>query len=236
MPRMRSAKLKLKESLTGPHWRDHLDAISQGGMENVGPLFSFLLLGPQTMHRAAVALGQVTARLAVSQPEAARNIIRRLMWHLNEESGNIGWGIPEAFVEILAASAPLAKDFHKILLTYIIDLGHDDNFCDHDVLRRSCYWAIGRLAQARPDLCLTARPWLRKGLADQDVVCRGMAAWALAQLPPDLMDAPALRTLALAGHTEVCQLFDGNDVYEASVTQLAQEAMARLASPYAVKI
>lgn len=236
MPRMRSTKQQLKQYLQSPRWRDHLEEVTAGGASHVGPLFSFLLLGPQTMHRAAVALGLTTARLAEREPEAARNIIRRFMWHMNEESGNIGWGIPEAFGEILAASAPLAKDFHKILLTYIIDLGHDDNFCDHDVLRRSCYWAIGRLAQARPDLCLTARPWLRKGLADQDVVCRGMAAWALAQLPPDLMDAPALRTLALAGHTEVCQLFDGNDVYEASVTQLAQEALARLASPSAVKI
>ena len=35
MPRMRSAKLKLKESLTGPHWRDHLDAISQGDVVSV---------------------------------------------------------------------------------------------------------------------------------------------------------------------------------------------------------
>jgi Vesicle coat complex, various subunits len=127
------------------------------------------------MHRAAVALGLVTARLAEKQPEAAKNIIRRLMWHLNEESGNIGWGIPEAFAEILAASEPLAKDFHRILISYVIDLGRDDNYCDNDTLRRSCYWAIGRLAQARPQMCLSARPWLIKGLEDVDMVCRGMA-------------------------------------------------------------
>ena len=150
MARMRSAKQKLKDTINSPEWRSHLDEIAKGGLENVGPLFSFLLLGPQTMHRAAVALGQVTARLAETQPEAAKNIIRRLMWHLTEESGNIGWGIPNAFAEILAASAPLAKDFHRILISYIIDLGHDDNFCDHDILRRSCYWGIGRLAQERP--------------------------------------------------------------------------------------
>ncbi|MEG6503241.1 MULTISPECIES: DVU0298 family protein [unclassified Desulfovibrio] len=230
MARMRSAKQKLKECINSPQWRDHLEEIAQGGLENVGPLFSFLLLGPQTMHRAAVALGLVTARLAEKQPEAAKNIIRRLMWHLNEESGNIGWGIPDAFGEILAASPLLAKDFHRILVSYIIDLGHDDNFCDHDILRRSCYWSIGRLAQARPELCLGARKWLLKGLEDQDIICRGMSAWALSQLPPDLMDAPALRRLADAGHEEMCELFDGNDVYEKSVSQLAGEALARLSA------
>ena len=225
MARMRSTKQKLKECLVSPQWREHLDEIAQGGLENIGPLFSFLLLGPQTMHRAAVALGQVTARLMQEQPESAKNIIRRLMWHLNEESGNIGWGIPEAFAEILAASAPLAKDFHRILLSYIIDLGRDDNYCDNDTLRRSCYWAIGRLAQARPQLCLTARPWLLKGLEDVDPVCQGMAAWALSQLPPDLMDAPALRRLAEAGNTAPCELFDGEDVYEKTASHIAAEAL-----------
>ena len=225
MARMRSAKQKLKECLVSPQWREHLDEIAQGGLENVGPLFSFLLLGQQTMHRAAVALGQLTARLATQQPETAKNIIRRLMWHLNEESGNIGWGIPEAFGEILAASEPLAKDFHKILITYVIDLGRDDNYCDNDTLRRSCYWAIGRLAQARPQMCLGARQWLIKGLEDADTVCQGMAAWALAQLPPDLMAAPPLRRLAESGNDAMCELFDGHDIYEKSASQIARQAL-----------
>ncbi|MBQ9406632.1 MAG: HEAT repeat domain-containing protein [Desulfovibrio sp.] len=227
MARMRSAKQKLRAYLESPDWRTHLDAIASGGMGNVGPLFSLLPLEPRTMHRAAVALGQLTARLAENQPETARNILRRLMWHLNEESGNMGWGIPEAFAETLAASESLARDFHRVLVSYIIDLGRDDNYCDNDVLRRSCYWAIGRLAQARPQLCLVARPWLVKGLAEQDAVCQGMAAWALAQLPPDIMDAPALRRLALSGNTATCLLFDGDAVYERTAAQVAVEALGR---------
>ena len=57
------------------------------------------------------------------------------------------------------------------------------------------------------------------------MVCRGMAAWALAQLPPDLMDAPALRRLADAGNTTPCELFDGHDVYEKTASQIAVEAL-----------
>ena len=230
MPRMRSTKQQLKQYLQSPQWQDHLEEIAAGGASHVGPLFSFLLLGPQTMHRAAVALGQVTARMAEKQPETAKNIIRRFMWHMNEESGNIGWGIPDAFGETLAASPLLARDFHRILISYITDLGHDDNFCDHHLLRRSCFWGIGRLAQERPELCLGARKWLLKGLEDEDVICRGMAAWALSQMPPDLMDAPALRRLADAGHDEECELFDGNDVYEKNVSQIAREALGRLSA------
>ena len=48
-----------------------------------------------------------------------------------------------------------------------------------------------------------------------------------AQLPPDFMDTPALRRLADAGHEEICELFDGEQLYEKSVSQLAREALAR---------
>lgn len=229
MAKMRSAKQRLRLILQASDWQAHLDAIAAGGMTNVGPLFSFLLLGPQTMHRAAVALGRTVARLEKTEPEAARNVIRRFMWHMNEESGNIGWGIPEAFAECLAASPALAETYHRILISTIMDLGREDNYCDNDVLRRSCYWAVGRLAEARPALCEQARPWLRKGLGDEDIICRGMAAWTLGRLPPNLMDAPALRALAGAGCAELCEIYDyDNDrLDEISVSDLARRALAR---------
>lgn len=40
------------------------------------------------------------------------------------------------------------------------------------------------------------------------------------------MDTPALRRLADAGHEEICELFDGEQLYEKSVSQLAREALA----------
>ena len=64
MPRMRSTKQQLKQYLQSPQWRDHLEEIAAGGASHVGPLFSFLLLGPQTMHRAA----DVYKRQGVSNP------------------------------------------------------------------------------------------------------------------------------------------------------------------------
>lgn len=228
MARMRAAKAKLKEILQGNDWQEHLGEIAAGGMANVGALFSFLLLDPLMRHKAALALGRTVAKIAAENPEAARNIIRRFIWHMSEESGNIGWGIPEAFAECLAASPELAKTYHKILISYIIDLGFDDNYCDNDQIRRSCYWAIGRLARTRPELASGARQWLLKGLQDKDSICRGMAAWALAQLPPDMMDAPALRQLAESGDNDECEIFDCNNKMDLlAVSELARRALAR---------
>ena len=68
MPRMRSTKQQLKQYLQSPQRRDHLEEIAAGGASHVGPLFSFLLLGPQTMHRAAS--GSRSASRAVVRPRA----------------------------------------------------------------------------------------------------------------------------------------------------------------------
>ena len=231
MARMRTHKQLIRQWLEDADWQKHLAALSaMDGRESTGPLLSLLLLGGNLSARAAVGLGVAVSALADQEPEAARNILRRLMWHMNEESGNIGWGIPEAFAEILARSPRMAKEFHSILLSYVMDTGRDDNFCDHGVLRRSCYWAAGRLAQARPDLCGKVMPWLVKGLNDSDIPCRGMAAWALAQLPPSLEAVPALRRLAEAPievAEGVCFVFDGQSVQEYRVRQLAQLALSR---------
>lgn len=227
MGRMRNNKARLRTLLEGDDWRRHLESIAGGGMENVGPLLSFLLLDSLTMHRAACALGATVARIAEKDQEAARNVVRNFMWRMNEESGNIGWGVPAAFAETLARSPALAKIYASILISYIIDLGHDDNYCDHDILRRSCYWAIGRFAQANPDLAEKARLWLVKGLMDNDSICRGMAAWALAQLPPHLSDKPALKILANSGDEDICEIFDGENMLPEKVAQLARLALEK---------
>jgi hypothetical protein len=204
-----------------------MDEITTMELTGINALFAFLPKSPQTMHRAAACLGTSVSSLAEHRPDDARNVVRRLMWHMNEESGNIGWGIPEAFGEILAASDSLAKQYKNILISYIMELPGADNYCDNATLRRSCYWAVGRLAEARPALASKARPWLANGLNDQDIICRGMAAWALTQLAPDMLDAPALRSLAEAGHSELCVLFDGRNVFEKNVSALAREALER---------
>ncbi len=185
--RFRSIKNIIRANIATPQWPKTLDELLQlPPLEIINPLISCLPIGGEKTQYAAEALGEAVAQLAHNGSiEDARNILRRLMWHMNEESGNIGWGIPEAFVEILIRHRTLAEEFSKILISYIINTGVDDNYCDHDVLRRSCYSAVGKLAKSWPDLAQTAKPYLEKAYLDPDKDCQKIAQSTLKILKKD---------------------------------------------------
>ncbi|MDY6904148.1 MAG: HEAT repeat domain-containing protein [Thermodesulfobacteriota bacterium] len=116
----------------------------------INPLIGLLFhKNAPVQQRAIAAIGATTARLAESDMESARVIMRRLMWSLNDESGGIGWGAPEAMGEIMARNHRLADEYHRILLSYIAP---DKNFLEHDDLRLDALNGIKRLAAARPEL------------------------------------------------------------------------------------
>ena len=114
----------------------------------VGPLFSYFYNGNELIKfRSVSAMGILAAQLAEYNMEGARIILRRIMWNLNDESGGIGWGSPEAMGEILALCPKLAEEFNSILLSY---LDPDGNYIEHDMLQRGVLWGIGTYLQKYP--------------------------------------------------------------------------------------
>lgn len=178
--RFRSLKALIRPWLKNPRWSRLAplppDTEDQPPAALVSPLFACLPEGGDTTDRAAYALGGVMARLHDQSPEDAKNVVRRFLWHMNEESGNIGWGIPEAFGETLARCPALADIFHRVLFSYIHDKPGDSTFCDHAPLRRSCFRAMDIVLAARPDLIPTALPLLRLAARDDDdEICRALS-------------------------------------------------------------
>ena len=92
----------------------------------VNALIPFLYSPDEAVKSKAVsAFGVMMERLAGEDMEAARVIMRRLMWSLNDESGGIGWGAPEAMGEAMARHEGLAREYAPILISYI---RHDGNY------------------------------------------------------------------------------------------------------------
>ncbi len=188
------------------------------------PLLAFLHHGVARIRWAAViGLGMVTAALAEEDLEAARVIVRRLMWNLNDESGGIGWGSPEAMGEILLRHPQLAEEYGRMLLSYARE---DGNFLEHEGLQRGLLWAIGRLARPRPALVRPALPRLRTYLRSPDGGVRGQAA----RLMGLLGDREACGELErMRGETTEIEFYRDGRVVLCRVGELAAESLARIA-------
>lgn len=91
-------KEEVKSLLAGEDYAGLVELASRHGGKTGNILISLAAdLDEITRWRAIRGLGLVTARLYLINPEQARRVLRQLIWNLNEESGGIGWGMPEAF-------------------------------------------------------------------------------------------------------------------------------------------
>lgn len=217
-PRLRRARERLREILAREGWRESLDEVFAWPAKTAtGALHSFLVGGDALRRfRAAEAFGLVTAALAREKMEAARVVMRGLLWRMNEESGGIGWGAPEAMACCMAAHEGLAREYHAILLSYIHE--HEGIchgiFVDNPLLRHGVLWGIARLAEARPELAAKAAPDLvavldptralegREGTPEapvcHDAAARGLACLALTRLAVAGMRLPRAAKGAVA--------------------------------------
>jgi hypothetical protein len=182
----------------------------------VNYLLSFLFNPVERMKwRAVSALGLVVNRMAEEDLESARNIMRRLMWSLNDESGGIGWGSAETMGEILAMNDTLAKEYCCILTSYV---RKDCNPLENALLERGVLWGIGRLAQSKPDLLGDCGSHVVPYLASTDPIHRGFGLWALGfmgfRLSPDQL-APLL------ADTSIISLYENETLSSWRICDLA---------------
>ncbi|MFO7785050.1 MAG: DVU0298 family protein [Thermodesulfobacteriota bacterium] len=171
----------------------------------VSPLFGALHRMEPRVHWTAVrVMGAVAAGLARENMEEARVVLRRMMWNLNDESGGIGWGVPEAMGEVLARHEGLAEEFTNILASYTRE---EANYLEHEPLQKGLLWGVARLARARPELLRAAGPGLSRFLKADDPVLRGLAAHAAGLL--GLEEARSALELLLRDNAEITEDLGG---------------------------
>ncbi len=193
--------------------------------QSINPLIGGLCSNNETVRwHAITALGPVVADLAERDMEAARIVMRRLMWSLNDESGGIGWGAPEAMGEIMACHEGLAEEYCHILVAYMREDGY---FLELEQLQRGLMWGLGRLAQARPDLLKerNAVTYLLPYLDSTDGIVRGLAAWALGLL--QAAEAAGSIEKLVDESTEI-KLYQNRAFGAETVGSLAQKALANI--------
>ena len=166
--------IKLARSLLkSPDFEEALNGLDVPPQKMINPLLCALFETDEVLRwRVVRAIGITVSAMAGKDLESARTIMRRLMWSLNDESGGIGWGAPEAMGEIMAENETLAREYHRILVSYIDVQG---NLLENDELELGVMWGISRLAQKRPELLRDWTAPVMAQLKSPNPVKRGLA-------------------------------------------------------------
>jgi hypothetical protein len=111
--------------------------------------------------------------------ERVVDLLRRFFWALNDESGAVPYGVPEAVGEILAARPELQPVFLSILCAHLTE----EDMAQTGPIERGLLWALGRVGppvgQTSPEAVEALR---RLAGSHPDPETRATSAWALARI------------------------------------------------------
>jgi hypothetical protein len=223
---LRIYKKKLFELFKSTDFNSALDEVSHlSPIQIINLLFSLILsTNSQVKWNAVLSMGVVTRIISEQDRESSRNILRRLIWNLNDESGGIGWGSAEAMGEILSSSDFLADEFLPILVSY---LREDGNYQENEIIQRGVLWGIGRVARVYPDEVFHYEQYLLPYLNSVDQGVRGLSAWIMGLLR--LEEAtPALQKMLDDGSE--FETYMSDRVVTGKVREFAAEALEKIES------
>lgn len=114
--------------------------------------------------RAIKAVGLIAEGLAPNDPEFLRELIRKLLWSLNDESGGIGWAAPELIGEVIASSP---QSFKELIppLTQAFD-------AEEATFRPGVVYALGRIAETAPEIAAQYQRIIISSLVERSALTR----------------------------------------------------------------
>jgi hypothetical protein len=119
--------------------------------------------------RTVEALGRVAGVRAREGIEAVRELLRRVLWLMNDESGGLLRAGPQVMGAVLAHVPALRREFGTIVASFL----------EEEPFRVGARWALWRLAVEAPDVVAQEAARLAASCADPDPAVRGHAAAAL---------------------------------------------------------
>jgi methylated-DNA-[protein]-cysteine S-methyltransferase len=137
---------------------------------NIDSLLFGVLFNPDRdlAWRGIEALGLLMADRAETDLEGVREVIRRLFWQMNDESGGVIWLAPQAIGEILWRVPRLITEYGNMLLSNL----------RLSPFEQGVNWAAYRLATAAPQLIEDWRGFLDGSVVSRHPVIRAFSAAA----------------------------------------------------------
>ncbi len=212
---MRTGRRQLREKIVPLLQSGDFPGLTKlaGQESGVAAILMQFLYDPGTLlyWRAMEGLGLV----AGSHPEQVRNLINRLLYLLNEDSGSNGWGAAAALGEIGRGRIALVRETIPMFV----------GFLEEPFSREPMLWGVGRLAEVHAELLDEVLPKIVPFLTNPEPQIRALAAWGLGKA----RYRPATGAIqALTGDEQPVQLYDRGHLLETTVGQAAREALAGL--------
>lgn len=180
-------------------------------------LMQRLLYDPMPEGRWHVSwiMGQVCARVATREPGQVSELLHRLFEACNDSAAT-HWGMVETLGSIIAARPDIFGAFTRYLL----------NFVGQDTTRVQVIWALGEIAETRPDL-IRDTPFfnLFHFLQHPDADVRGHVARLLGRVGAS---EATMQIMALSGDKSELQIWEKGKMADTTVADEAAKALAAI--------
>ena len=213
--------MSLKDEIS--HYIDEANyaAIIKKGEESQAKVLRYVQMNlfgdynlPQRWH-AVEALGYLAKTFAENNDEVYRNVIRRALWAMNDESGNVPWCAPEMMAAIIKARPEQYGSFIPMLMT---------NAFDNPMCHRGLLWSIGYLGKAQYD---NMEKFFEKLFAlidsEESDIC-GHAIWAFGSLEYPLLQE---KLVDLVNDSRHLRLYEDSRIKDVTVGDLANRFIKR---------
>jgi len=125
--------------------------------------------------KAVRALAAVAGDREGISENRIRELLRRFVWLLSDESGNVPFGVPEAFGEVLVAWPEFQAEFLPLLCS----LAYDPERIQTGPIEWGVFWALGRVGQPAAACSPEAvEAVVRAAHQHPEPQTRSIAAWA----------------------------------------------------------
>jgi len=184
--------------------------------KHAGSTLLSLLFDPDEAFRwrTIQALGLVCKQQADRDLEVVREVIRRLYWQMNDESGGLIWKAPEALGEIMYHLPDLMNEYASMLLSN----------ANMEPFQRGVHWAAARMSSKSPEKFMMAAEHFRPSLENEDPYIRAFTHVFLINAqapatPPELEAAKADKS------TFEVYNFETGELVESTVGAVVAEAL-----------
>ncbi len=174
-----------------------------------------LLYDPLEAKRWQVAhlIGRVGARVATRKPGPVSDLLHRL-FEASSDSAATHWGLVETIGSIIAGRPDIYGAFTR----------HIMRFTGHESSRSQAIWALGTIAEHRPDLIRQMPFYQLFGfLENEDPLIRGLMLRLLGRIKAN---EASLQIIPLKEDQNTITIYENGEPIETTVGQLAAEAVA----------